>query len=221
MKKLLTIFMISTFLLTGCVQSELGVTINKDKSVVINNEILMDNKIIKDNAKVEDIEKNYKLYKENYENIGYTFAKVQNKEMQGFNITKDFGSLEELSKYNKEDVVFTTNVEKESSFFYETYKVEIKVPGLLIAGDQSSLLPKKEPEHKATFKVSLPYKSSTNNATKVDGKELIWTLDMEEEQNNVSFSYNHYHEWVKYLVIGLGLLFIFIIGFFIYRRITK
>ena len=95
LKKLVILF-VSLILLSGCVKEKISMTINKDKSMNLEVEMLVSDSLQEENTFDENIKK--------YEEKGYTVTRKVDDGYSGIVISKKFSNIDDLSKNNGEVV---------------------------------------------------------------------------------------------------------------------
>lgn len=255
MKKIIAI-LICLLLMSGCVKNTNTMTINKDKSMTYEVELLLSDsltKTIEDYVNVEELkERNFEVNNSKYE--GYS----------GINISKHYKSIDDLSTDTSNEKVMSNYLDKEfdekemfkrdSSFFKDTYvakfkfkidksqyneevntkietpKVETKPvdnatntennigtgvelkPSNNLSNDEDDMSvlgenSKLYSEMEFLFKLNLPYKFVSSNATEesADGKLLTWKLN---DNGDTAISFTFYIlNWTHIFIVGgIGLV---------------
>lgn len=255
MKKIIAI-LICLLLMSGCVKNTNTMTINKDKSMTYEVELLLSDsltKTIEDYVNVEELkERNFEVNNSKYE--GYN----------GINISKHYKSIDDLSTDTSNEKVMSNFLDKEfdekemfkrdSSFFKDTYvakfkfkidksqyneevntkietpKVETKPvdnatntennigtgvelkPSNNLSNDEDDMSvlgenSKLYSEMEFLFKLNLPYKFVSSNATEesADGKLLTWKLN---DNGDTAISFTFYIlNWTHIFIVGgIGLV---------------
>lgn len=255
MKKIIAI-LICLLLMSGCVKNTNTMTINKDKSMTYEVELLLSDsltKTIEDYVNVEELkERNFEVNNSKYE--GYS----------GINISKHYKSIDDLSTDTSNEKVMSNFLDKEfdekemfkrdSSFFKDTYvakfkfkidksqyneevntkietpKVETKPvdnatntennigtgvelkPSNNLSNDEDDMSvlgenSKLYSEMEFLFKLNLPYKFVSSNATEesADGKLLTWKLN---DNGDTAISFTFYIlNWTHIFIVGgIGLV---------------
>lgn len=216
MKKTIILLFSMIILLSGCGKTEQGLKINKDNSITYNNKLLIKSEILKEKKDERQIEENFNQVQLDYENKGFEFSRLEENDMIGFNVSKQFKDID--SVHRDEDINFKVKSNKTNYYILETYDMEISVPGNYVSGSKSGTLPIGDKRNKTTFKVMLPYSATKSNADVEKGKTLIWNLDYQKEENNLTFSYIHYGKWFMHTLIGMGILILSLIGLFIHWK---
>ena len=68
-----------------------------------------------------------------------------------------------------------------------------------------------------SFNVTLPYGAGKNNATKVDGKKLTWSMSV-AQASNIQFEFNIYNLPLIGATVGILVLIVIIILFILFKR---
>ncbi len=169
--------------LTGCVNINYEVKVNKNGSGDISYIYGFSKETL--NSLQMTAEDMVKSMKEQAEESKYTVETYEDDEIAGFKAQKHVDDLSsEMSmqeafgeEYVKDKEGNGINIKK--SLFTREYSqnVQIDLTSLSDLGDSV----------KMTYKVTLPAKSKTNNATEVKGKELTWKLKA-GEVNQIEFT---------------------------------
>ena len=209
--KMLCVFSVIV-LATGCIKMDVSMKINKDKSVVFKFTEAMANSLIQSKGSDSILSKSdiAKMKKE-----GFTVENYSKDNMTGFTLSKKFKSIDEISdtKNVKGDLSLKKSGDKmftvKKGLFKNTYTAKFKSSDTSSVNSQmssssSSYLSSMDMK----FKITLPYKAISNNATKVskDGKTLTW--DLLKHKGNIEFKFNLYNMTIIYIAIGAGILLI-------------
>jgi len=252
MKKRIKLLLIISIILmtTGCAEIEMGIDINKDKSMNLSIIEAFDKKLIdqseKDtyNKQIEEIEKEGFKVKEYNKNgmIGYQFIKPISNIDKVSTKEKTIGDLSILFDESKKNTEKLFTVKK--GLFKNRYTVKLKSSDIEAITEQAEIanstkenqddviedpllqMPdediSKGPDLsalgiKANITVNLPYKALKNNATSVekDGKKLTWDFATE---NNIEFEFELYNMTTIYTIIGLIIVLLIIIGYYIFKK---
>lgn len=243
MKKIITI-LFCLLLMSGCVKNTNTMTINKDKSMTYETEILLSDSLtkkIEDYVNVDELkERSFEVNTSKYE--GYT----------GINISKSYKNIDDLSTDTSNEKVMSNFLDKEfdekemfkrdSSFFKDTYvaKIKFKIDKSQYQAEVNTKIEEPKTETKPTtgvetnnvetkpnttvndeddmsvlndnsklysemeflFKVNLPYKYVSSNATEEseDGKTLTWKLN---DSGDTAISFTFYIlNWTHIYIVG-------------------
>ncbi|QHT48462.1 DUF3153 domain-containing protein [Bacillus sp. SB49] len=208
-------------ILSGCVQGNVGVKINKDGSGETSFRIGVDENAsgrfadrtdgLVETAKAELTQRGYEV--SDYTSGGYT----------GFEASKSFEDIQEMDVLpasgvvsdGAQDIPVDTTVEE--GFFTRTYAIvadvdlgeSVSIPGAArFIGDRIDL----------TFTLDLPVKPKSHNADDVDGNVLTWNLDaLEENRIMVEITVPN----IKNIAITAGAAIVLIVLFFVFLRRRK
>ena len=215
MKRIKNIFviLISILLLNGCVKNSNTMTINKDKSMLFETEVLVSDSI--DNNNIDS-----SILKE-YESHGLKITTVKEEKYSGYKISRKFSNIDNISsdslnKINVNDIL--TQEEKDlkvfkmsHSFLKDTYSVSIeyefnvkdkdkyyKEPITVSDNDEEDLTELNKTAELSSemdfrFVVNLPSKSISNNASSENENTLIWNIKPENGKTNIDFSFSIYN----------------------------
>ena len=215
-KTLLSLFILASIALTGCANTEQGLTINKDKSVDFTYKVTLNKNFISKNATDEEVAEVLKDLEKDYEKKDFSFKKIEKNEVDGFVVTKHYNSISDISKEKSEDFPYDVKIKEKNLFFLSTYDNSISIPKESVAGEfsrtvEQSLLN----EGKYSFFIKTPYKVKNSNADDKSTKNLIWELSSTKD-TNVEFSYNHYN--AINIIITVGIILITLFSFILIRR---
>lgn len=182
---LLSVLMVS-FLLTGCIQANIHVTVNKDGSADLNYKVGIDKNLMDlGGGEVSDlfVETATEAQKE-----GYATSNYDDEKYVGIEMKKHITTLDELAKENSMKELVGSDkselIKVNETFFYTEYILDtgidlsdaFKDSGL--SAEEISAAKMAMDQMDFQFKLTLPEKTDTNNATtvSVDGKTLEWKL---------------------------------------------
>ena len=219
--KLLGVFSI-VLLATGCVKMKVTMKVNADKSMDVEfieamADSLLQSKGADSILSKDDISK--------MEKDGYTVKKYSKDSMTGFTVTKKIKNIDDISdtKNVKGDLSLKKSGSKlftvKKGFFKNTYTAKLKSSDSSSVSSQmgtskttnssSSLgLSNYSSSMDMSFKITLPYKAISNNASKVskDGKTLTWNLL--EGKDSIDFEFSLYNMTNIIIVVVAGILVI-------------
>ena len=222
-KKIFLIF--SLLLLSGCVKNYNTMTINKDKSMLYDIDILISNEF-------GNIERY--ISADDYRAKGFNISSISEENYNGVKITKQFDNIDDLSNNTNNEVIISdflndnfdiSNMFKvEKSFFKNTYSAKFiykanKSKQLINSimsnsnenidmNDYSNL----SSEIKLYYEVNLPDKIISNNATNVKDNKLTWDLSPNSDTEiEFSFIIKNYNNIFILLITILVILVILII----------
>jgi len=201
--KLLSIFVLM-ILITGCAKFETTMEINKDKSMDLSIITAVDKNLTQqmtENTDVAEIEKR-----------GFYIEKYIEDGKEGYKLVKQIKNIDDVSTegdlskeemtaglYGDSEYIFTVK----KGFFKTTYKAtyDFDISGLSVEDMNISNLK----DIGMKFRLKLPYKAITSNATSKSnhGKTLEWDLTKE---SIVSFEFPMYDMTKIYITIGISIL---------------
>ena len=119
MKKVKNLFliMLSVFLLTGCVKFNSSMTINKDKSMDFEVDLLYANKLAEMGG-----ETNSDFNEEDYTKIGYKVNTEKQGDYSGYKLTKSFKSIDDISSETTEKASFSDFISKKDVVIFKKKK---------------------------------------------------------------------------------------------------
>lgn len=230
--KLLCVFSI-VLLATGCVKMKVTMKVNADKSMDIEfieamADTLLQSKGTDSILSKTDISK--------MEKDGYTVKKYSKDNMTGFTVTKKIKNIDDIS--DTKDVKGDLSLKKSGSklftvkkgFFKNTYVAKLKSTDSSSVSNQMNTN-NSDDDNTTTddndtssfdfgnyssamssmdmsFKITLPYKAISNNASKVskDGKTLTWNLL--EGKDSIDFEFSLYNMTNIIIAIIIGIVVI-------------
>ena len=239
-KKFLIVFII-ILLLSGCVKSKNTMSINKDKSMTLETEILISDKINEINPNI--------LNKEEFEKSGLDVKDVSKNGYTGYVLSKKISNIDDVSKNHNEEVELNNIYESADknhnlfsvtkNFFKDTYSAKYKFNKSeydnyldildiednndefsedenleYIENDMSELneIANLALEEELTFVVNLPYSSISDNATSKSNGNKTLTWNLSSFENEeIYFSFPILNVMHIILVFGGILLFIVIL----------
>ena len=170
-KKVLAILVVlMMFVLAGCIKSTTSLTVNTDGSGSVKMIIAM----LKEYAEQGGLEQAFGSMTEEYQNDGYTVADYSDGKYTGYQFTKDFTNIKDVSTNNlsglnnitisdTEPRVLTINSTLDTTSQMESQGYDLSQ--LQSMGDLEM-----------TFELTLPNAPTTHNATEVNGNTLKWDL---------------------------------------------
>jgi hypothetical protein len=238
---LVSIFALVAVLCTGCVKYNMGIVVNDDNSADLNMEFLINSSIAK-MGPTGGFGNGLSLAeaKKSAEKEGFKVSSKTEGDMEGFEFTKHFNNLSDLSKsVNNMSQVKSmfkngkTNNEifsVKKGFLQDTYTLNLDMnltstdnnptsgidnPLLKSYGDQLATL------MEFKFKVTVPYSVGSQNATTISngGKTLEWNLKYGTDNKISAVFYMYTSMALIFLIIGIVIvLIILLILFMVLRR---
>lgn len=222
MKKVVLGLVLVTLLLSGCVKYEVGMEVKKDKS--------MDLSLVY--AIASDLTENSDTYssdeaKINLEKRGFVVNEYNEDDLTGIKAVKSIDNIDKVSsekqvivslvdmldENNEEEMFF--KVEKglsknkySASFIFDLTEDEESTDEESVSYDGYSNY------FKFSYKITLPYKSISNNATNVseDGKTLTWTAQY-GKINDINFEFSMPNKNFNMLLFGgIGAILVIILA---------
>ncbi len=212
---LIVVLIIMLIALTGCAQVNYEITVNSDGSGDISYIYGVEKSVLEQlNVSAEEF---VSSMKEQAEDSSYIVESYEDDNISGF---KAYKHVDDLSKdlsleetFGEEYVTDTDDngIIVKRAYFYTKYSQTAQIDLTSMSDSEGSIT--------MTYKVNLPAKSRTNNATTVsdNGKELVWELKS-GETNSIVF------EAIKINVgpiIIIGLMVIICIGIIVYIILKK
>ena len=119
MKKVKNMFliMLSVFLLTGCVKFNSSMTINKDKSMDFEVDLLYANKLAEMGGEVND-----EFDTKEYTDLGYKVNTEKQGDYSGYKLTKSFKSIDDISSETTEKASFSDFISKKDVVIFKKKK---------------------------------------------------------------------------------------------------
>lgn len=231
--KMLWIFSI-VVLATGCVKMDVTMDIKKDKSMDLKITEAISNSLMqtKGNDSILSAKNKAKMEKE-----GYKVEKYSENGMTGVTVTKEYKNIDDLSdtKDVKGDLSLKKSGSKlftiKKGLFKNTYIAKLKSSdsnsvnsqmnssttinddnedsSINITNNGSSIdYTKFMSSMDMKFKITLPYKPISNNATEVskDGKTLTW--DLLKHKGSIEFKFSLYNMTCIYICVGVGIILV-------------
>jgi len=207
MTKSISIFIL-IILLTGCAKFETTMTINKDKSMELSIISALDKNIAQNKIDTVDINE--------YERRGFYIEKYIEDGKKGYKLIRQIKNIDDVStegNISKEEMTEGLYGDSEyifivkKGFFKTTYKAEydFDISELLVDENNQLLQPYESKDMDLKFRLNLPYKAISSNATSKSnqGKILEWDLTQVKE---ISFEFPIYDMTKIYISIGVGIL---------------
>lgn len=223
----LKVFMIAAFIFvsTGCMKMNVEMEITKDKKMNLSIIQAVEKSSIEE---LSDIIDDSEIAE--YEDNGFYVQKYSEDTKVGFQLTKTFQNIDDISTEFTIDGKVTTEslMQKDKpiftikkGFFKNTYVANFNTSSLIdtnIETDDSISISNDSMD--LEFEVKLPYKAISHNATNVNanGTDLIWNL---AKTSDVSFEFELYNMTNIYIVGGVGILVLILIISTIVRMINS
>lgn len=220
MKKIKFLFMFMLlFIVTGCIKFDANMSINMDKSMDYSITLAFDKSLVKTDDEILTKEQLNMM-----EQNGFKISNYSIENMDGFVLTKKIQNIDQVSSENivLYDLSGMFSGKRESEYLFKIekgllrnyYKAQIKIDpndsGININDENynSNIKPN------LTFKVKLPYGFIKNNANKVNDKELIWNLSI-DNKDNIEFEFYMYNidTFIIIFVIILTIILIILVIF--------
>lgn len=209
---LITVFIL-TIILTGCVKYNSTVEVKSNKSVNLNIIYAIDTDILS-NEELGDMSITDDDKKEYIQN-GFTVDNYKDGSYEGVKLTKKFKNIDNISSesdvtYNLESDISgekssNTNMFKvKKGFFKNTYVLKMDGSNDMTDSDTSEFGSSME----LKFTLKLPHKAKSNNATTVNGKELVWDLT---KVSNVEAEFTLYNAPFYILIGGIVVVVIIVL----------
>lgn len=216
MKKTIALIMallLTLITLTGCVSIDYEVKVNKDGSGDISYIYAFSKETL--NSFQMSAEDMVASMKEQAEESEYIVEPYEDDEVSGFIAKKH---IEDLStqmsmqeafgeEYVKDKEGNGINIEK--SIFVTRYTQNAQIDLTSISDFGNSI--------KMTYKVKLPVKAKTNNATEVNNKELIWSLNA-GEVNEIEFTATKINILPIIIIVVILLIVVAVATLFILKK---
>lgn len=198
------------FVLTGCVNVNYEIKLEKDGSGDVSYMMGYDKQFLKSiGAKQEDLEGDdtFNEMQDEAEEKGYTVDKYEDELTYGFKASKHVENIQE--EFNVGNVI-GEDIEDdkilfEESFLKTKYYQNTKLDLSAIEGEDDVFTNSILGQMKISYKIVLPFKVGENNATTVseDGKTLEWTLKA-GQLNEISFE--AVEDYTMYVIAGVVVL---------------
>ena len=218
-------------LFSGCMKYNFNVVVNNDGSVDLKYLSAISKQVMSYGGSNQQSEDDFNDAK----NEGFEVKKYDDGEYEGFELAKHFKSIDDLSFEGDKDVDLSMKDGKVQLFKVvnengkKVYKASLKFSEAQNYSSQSDSY-KDNDSYKELLKgmemkftITLPSKSTSNNATNVseDGKTLEWdllTFDQEKIEFEFSLS-NINNNLILYIAIGAGVLLV--VGVVVFIIISK
>ena len=226
MKKIKYLFMFLLILIeTGCVKFNTNMDINMDKSMDYSIILAFDKSVIKTDDEILTKEQ-INMMKQN----GFNVSNYSVDNMDGYVLTKKIQNIDEVSSdndsiYDLSGMFNGKNEDKymfkmEKGLFRNTYKSVIKINPKDSGIDFDNENYNTEIKPDLRFNVKLPYGSISNNATKINNKELVWNLST-KDISNIEFEFYMYNLEIILIIFGVISVIIALIIILISKKKSK
>lgn len=182
----LTILLLGlALLITGCVNGEFKVKVNKDGSADLDYKLLMNASLL---AFAEPGKNPLDEMKQDAEKDGFTVSNVSEGEMVGIKATKHVEKINEIPMFGDKKLSDKFYIEK--GWFQDTYrlKTNMDLSDMKETGEGAEMANAMLSQIKLKFILALPVKAEKHNASSVsdEGKTLEWHL-VPGQNNNIEF----------------------------------
>lgn len=216
------------FTLTGCANVNYDIKLNKDGSADISYVMGYDKSFLTsmgvETTSVKNDDSLNDMKKEAQEK-GYTIEEYEDETTFGFKASKHVNNIQE--EFDLENSVIESDEESnkivyEKTLLKTTYSQNAKVDLTTMLEDNNAMLKVIVSQMKISYKITLPFKVGSNNATTVseDGKVLEWTLKV-GEVNEIQFEASQDYGIYGLVGIALVLLIAAIIGTVVLKKSKK
>lgn len=200
--------------LTGCANVNYDIKLNKDGSGDVSYVMGYDKSFLAsmgvETTSVKNDDSLNDMKKEAEEN-GYTIEDYEDETTFGFKALKHVNNIQE--EFDLDNI--TEDGEESNKIMYEKtvlktkYSQDAKVDLTNMFEDNNAMLKAIVSQMKISYRITLPYKAGSNNATTVseDGKTLEWTLKA-GEVNEVKFEATK--DYGMYALAGLALVLVIV-----------
>lgn len=223
-KSLILVF--GLILLCGCSTISTNMQIRKDKSATLTYLITLD----KDYLGNKTFNELFSSKNINYlRNNGYTVTDYEDDDNFGYKVSANIKDIDTVSqgdniKINLYDLLYSDIqnelyiFSREENWLKNKYTADFYVNLTDALTNNKSILGSlvNPPAVSYTFKLELPEKALSNNATQVseDGKTLTWTFsNIMRGTNNINFSFELYNKEMLYIIYGvIGVVILIILS---------
>lgn len=227
------LLVVGIVLLCGCSTISTNMQINKDKSANLTYLITLDKEYL-GNKTFNELFSSKNI---NYlRNNGYTVTDYEDDNNFGYRVSSSIKDIDTISqsenvKVNLYDLLYSDIqnelyiFSREEKLLKNQYTADFYVNLTDAVANNGSILGSlvNPPAVSYTFKLELPEKAISNNATEVsnDGKTLTWNFsNIMSGTNNINFSFELYNKQVVYVLYGVIALGILIVLSMIVRTFT-
>ncbi len=227
------LLVVGIVLLCGCSTISTNMQINKDKSANLTYLITLDKEYL-GNKTFNELFSSKNI---NYlRNNGYTVTDYEDDNNFGYRVSASIKDIDTISqsenvKINLYDLLYSDIqnelyiFSREEKLLKNQYTADFYVNLTDAVANNSSILGSlvNPPAVSYTFKLELPEKAISNNATEVsdDGKTLTWNFsNIMSGTNNINFSFELYNKQVVYVLYGVIALGVLIVLSMIVRTFT-
>lgn len=199
MKKLVFITILSTFLLTGCLQVKSDVSIHENGKVDavqyigISEEMKQLSELSEEDSSKTMFEK---MDKQELKKQGFSITSYENKDFTGVKMSKSFTNLEEMFESelfaSKDNPSNPYKVERKKGLFQTVTTIKAHLPFSTIMKEEMGVEEMSEEElamaksmlnkMDVSFNLTTPREAISHNADKVNGTTYTWNFDMEEDE---------------------------------------
>lgn len=211
---IITILGIILFTLTGCANVNYDIKLNKDGSADISYVMGYDKSFLAsmgvETTSVKNDDSLNDMKKEAEEN-GYTIEDYEDETTFGFKASKHVNNIQEEFDLDNitEDGKESNKIMYEKTVLKMKYSQDAKVDLTDMFEDNNAMLKAIVSQMKISYKITLPFKAGSNNATTVseDGKTLEWNLKA-GEVNEIEFEASQ--DYGMYALTALALVLVIV-----------
>lgn len=214
---IVTILGIILLTLTGCANVNYDIKLNKDGSGDISYVVGYDKSFLAsigvETSSLEN-DKSFDEMEEQAKQNGYAIEKYEDDNTYGFKATKHANNIQEDFDVNDE---VDTDSEDAGRIMYEKTLLKTKfsqsskvdLTNMSEDSEDAAMLKAVMSQMKISYKITLPYRVGSNNATTVseDGKTIEWTLKV-GEVNEIKFEASQ--DYGMYALLGLAIVLVIV-----------
>lgn len=217
MKKIFTpiIIFISVIILTGCVDSDITLNIDKKGNAKLSTQIMGSDYLMGDI--------NEQQLKEKYDNV----EKITEPGKTGYKITENLGNLANLNIKNNKDLSQYSDIidiKKDQKFFYNIYNVDIKLKDYMqnnMSNEEMGMLSLFGSNFDLGFHLNTPLELISSNATSSSQNDGVYTYNWDlnlGSLDNIQASVKVPNITNILIVAGISLILILGLAVFIIKK---
>ncbi|GAA0103498.1 hypothetical protein UT300013_01200 [Paraclostridium sordellii] len=170
---------ITTTILTGCVNSDITLDVDKKGNASLTAQILSNDTLIK-GINENDL-------KQSYDSV----EKITDEGKTGYRITKNLGNITNLDLKNNKDMskyADVVDINTQNKFFYTIYDVNIKLKDYMkknLSNEEMGILNLFGSNFDLNFHLNTPIKLISSNATTTSDKDGVYTYNWDFSLGNL------------------------------------
>ncbi|CEQ03989.1 Protein of uncharacterised function (DUF3153) [[Clostridium] sordellii] len=170
---------ITTTILTGCVNSDITLDVDKKGNASLTAQILSNNTLMK-GINENDL-------KQSYDSV----EKITDEGKTGYRITKNLGNITNLDLKNNKDMskyADVVDINTQNKFFYTIYDVNIKLKDYMkknLSNEEMGILNLFGSNFHLNFHLNTPIKLISSNATTTSDKDGVYTYNWDYSLGNL------------------------------------